>query len=106
MEDLRKHLVIRIQAVQSDLYTVRTPPAHTLDSIVTNVSELESASRGCLGCHHIPEVNNRINEVQRQIAAYQNALSHYITAAANAEQMYELKSEAASIGNTLIISTE
>jgi len=106
IEDLRKHLVIRIQAVQSDLYTVRTPLAHTLDSIVTNVSELESASRGCLGCHHIPEVNNRINEVQRQIAAYQNALSYYITAAANAEQMYELKSEAASIGNTLIISTE
>lgn len=36
IEDLRKHLVIRIRAVQSDLYTVRTPLAHTLDSIVTN----------------------------------------------------------------------
>ena len=106
IEDLRKHLVIRIQAVQSDLYTVRTPLAHTLDSIVTNVSELDSASRGCLGCHHIPEVSDRINGLQRHIEFYQNALSYYITAASNAKHVEELKNEAASIGNKLIISTE
>jgi signal transduction histidine kinase/CheY-like chemotaxis protein len=106
IEDLRKHLVIRIQAVQSDLYTVRTPLAHTLDSIVTNVSELDSASRGCLGCHHIPEVSDRINGLQQHIELYQNALSYYITAAANARQVEGLKNEAAAIGNKLIISTE
>ncbi|NTV12635.1 MAG: EAL domain-containing protein [Desulfobulbaceae bacterium] len=106
IEDLRQHLIISIQTVQSDLYTVHTQLGQKADAIVENVSKLETAARQCTGCHHTPEVAADLQELQGQIGAYQDALSYYITASANRDRIEKLQLEAAAIGNQVLSRTE
>jgi signal transduction histidine kinase len=106
VELLREGLVINLQTVQSDLYTVHTPLGQNLDSIVKNVEKLDNAARGCSSCHHRPELSSRIGAVQNLIGEYKNALSYYITASANMERIDKIKMDAATIGNTLLGLTQ
>jgi len=106
IESFRHHLIMSIQTVQSDLYTVHTTAGRKLDAIVENVSKLEQTARKCSSCHHTPEIAGRIEEVQSLVGDYQNALSYYITASANQQQIDKLKFEAAGIGNQLLVKTE
>jgi len=105
IEDLRKHLIISIQTVQSDLYTVRTTLGRTEDTIVDNVSALNAAAGACSSCHHSAEVNRSILDIQDLIGEYQEALSYYITASANRQRIEQLKTDAAGIGNRLLETT-
>ncbi len=106
IEDLRQHLILSIQTVQSELYTVGTPLGHKLDMITDNVSLLEETAAKCTGCHHEPEIDKKLRENQKYIQDYQEALSYYITASANKESIDRLKLAAAGIGNTLLAATE
>ncbi len=103
---LREGLVINIETVQSDLYTVHTPLGRHLDSIVNHVERLDAAADGCSSCHHNPELTKRIGEVQSLIGDYKNALSYYITASANAARVDKLKTDAAETGNRLLGLTQ
>jgi diguanylate cyclase (GGDEF)-like protein/PAS domain S-box-containing protein len=106
IETLRQQLLRSIQTVQSDLYTVNTDLGHKLDFIIENVANLEQAARNCTSCHHTPEVLQQIEGIQSIIEDYEESLSFYITASANAEQINSNKLEAARIGNQLLIKTE
>lgn len=106
IEDLRKHLIISIQTVQSDLYTVHTMLGRKVDSIVDNVSTLDAVAGQCSGCHHEPGIARDIDEIQELVHAYQDSLSHYITAAANRRRIEKLKFDAAAIGNDILRKTE
>jgi len=106
IEDLRQHLVISIQTVQSDLYTVHTKMGQKADTIVENVSKLENAAHHCADCHHQPEVAADIQKVQDLIAAYESGLSYYITASANRERIDKLQLDTAAIGNQILSRTE
>ena len=106
IEDFRLRLIISIQTVQSDLYTVHTALGHKLDLIIENVANLEQSVRKCTTCHHTPEIARQIEGVQSLIGDYQNSLSYYITASANAGQINKMKLDAAAIGNKLLVKTE
>jgi PAS domain-containing protein len=106
IEDLRQNLVKNIQTSQTDLYTVRTPLGQSLDSIIKNVSQLKQSAQKCISCHHGPALFKQLKEVQTLIYDYEKALSYYITGSANTERMDNLKSEAAAIGNKLLIESE
>jgi hypothetical protein len=80
IENLKRSLVNNVQTVQSDLYSVRTPLAHKLDSIINNVSQLEDAANNCSSCHHSPLIAKKIKVIQEHIQDYQDELSRYITA--------------------------
>jgi HAMP domain-containing protein len=101
VEHLRRSLLIHLQSVQSNLYTVHTPLAEDLDLIVENVLHLENAAKVCSSCHHPPQLNNRILKVQSQIEDYINHLSLYITSRANEERIKKLKVESAEKGNKI-----
>ena len=105
IEDLRQNLVMSIQTVQSDLYTVRTSLGSKLDSIVKNVAELDKNAEHCTSCHHEPEVAKELNEMQMLIHEYQDALSQYITVSANSDRVDNLKLNAAAIGNKALMNT-
>ncbi|MEW6107815.1 MAG: methyl-accepting chemotaxis protein [Nitrospirota bacterium] len=100
------HLVVSIQTVQSDLYTVRTSLSQSLDKIVNNVSALEKNSENCTTCHHKPEVYKDLENLHSLIQNYQRALSYYITASANIERIDGLKLNAAAMGDKLLGKTE
>ena len=106
IEGLRQGLIMSIQTVQSDLYTVGTPLAQKIDKITDNVSLLEERAARCTGCHHEAEVERKLQEIQKYIGDYQQALSYYITASANRESIDRMKLNAAEIGNTILARTE
>lgn len=106
IEHLRQDLVISIQSVQTDLYTVATPHGKELDSIINSVIKLRDAVNGCTSCHHTSEVSRLLVELQKQTEKYENALSYYITASADVQRIEKLKFEAAAIGNKLLVQSE
>ena len=87
IELLRDGLLINLQTVQTDLYTVHTPLGQNLDRIVINVDNLDKAAAACSSCHHNPELTKRIQEIQADIKDYESDLSFYITASADADRM-------------------
>ncbi len=56
IQDFRTDLVISIQTAQADLYTLRTPLAQDLESIVTHGARLEETAARCSSCHHTRQV--------------------------------------------------
>ena len=106
VENLRRNLVISIQAVQSDLYTVHTPLGRNLDVIVENVSTLDESAAKCSSCHHKPSIQDQLQKTLSLIHDYKEALSYYITASANQERIEHIKSDAAKIGEQLLRQTE
>lgn len=106
IEGLRHQLIISIQEVQSDLHNINSSTDRDLDKIVDDFAKLELGAQGCSSCHHTPDITRQIMDVQGLVKQYQNALSYYITASANDEQIRELKFEAAGIGNNLLVKTE
>jgi len=106
VEQLRRSLIIKMQNVQADLYTVDTDFAADFDYIINEAADLNNTARMCSSCHHSPELTNRINKVQSLIIDYEVALSYYLTASANAKMIRKLKSDAAAIGKKLIKLTE
>ncbi len=105
IEEMRQHLIIAIQAAQSDLYTVNTSLAQTADVIVDNIAGLEEAAHKCSGCHHEASIAARIHGIQSGIEDYQAALSYYMTASANSARIAKLRADAAVIGNELLATT-
>ena len=106
VEGLRRNLVIRVQAALADLYTTHTPMARTLDGIVADVEDLESAADECTACHHRPEIAADLAETQDLIDDYKIALSHYLTASANRERIDAIELEAVAVGNQILEHTE
>lgn len=106
IEDLRQHLIISIQTVQSDLYTVKTMLGKNVDAIADNVSTLEASASECANCHHEPAIARDLHEIEALIIAYQDALSYYITASANKQRIAKLKLDASEIGNDILKKTE
>jgi diguanylate cyclase (GGDEF)-like protein len=106
IEEMRQHLVVAIQAAQSDLYTVNTVLGDEVDVISENIAELEATAERCTTCHHDPVVNARIDRVRGLVGEYQTALSYYITASANRERIAALKLDAAKIAAVLLDTTE
>jgi len=106
IENQRGHLIMAVQTVQSELYTVGTSLAHKTDVITESAEKMDEAAGRCTGCHHVPNVENLLLQLQSQIKDYQGALSRFITASANREEIDHMKFEAASIGNSLLKMSE
>lgn len=106
VEELRRMLLINLQTVQSDLYTIKTPFETDLNVIVENEAKLEETASKCTLCHHPPNLHKRILKVQSLIKNYETAISYYITSSANPVRMKRLKSNAVKIGVKLLNLTE
>ncbi len=108
IEDFRKDLIISIQTVQAELYTIGTVLAPDLNVMTDNVLRLQNAANACSRCHNIhpADVITRIGLMQTDIRQYQEALSNYLTASANKKRILKLKLDAAEIGNRLLSRTE
>jgi len=106
IEKLRQDLIVSIQAVQSELYTVGTLLGNKVDTVTESVTRLEETANKCTGCHHAPEIEKKLKQTQSYIHDYEDALSYYITAAANRENIDRMKLDAAAIGNDLLKITE
>src|SRR5512133_1102098 len=104
--ELRQHLVTTTQAAQSELYKVNTPLGESMDVITDNVLLLEEAAARCETCHHDAAVAAEIRLTRSLVTEYQQALSYYITASADAARIAKLRADAAAVSATLLAETE
>ena len=102
VEQHRRTLLIKLQSVQANLFTVNTSFSQNLDIIVENMESLEKTSGNCSSCHHPGHLNDRILKIQSLIRDYEYHLSYYITMSANEKRMQELKRESALIGDNIL----
>lgn len=102
VELIRQDLVINVQTVQSNLYTIGTSFGKELDIIVDNVLTLGARSQTCNNCHHEPLVANEILDLQELTEQYKEALSYFITSTADTERIKRLQTFAANIGERII----
>ncbi len=105
VEIIRQDLVINVQNVHSNLFTMRTRFGRELNEIVNNVNSLDEAVNKCSGCHHNPSMTKSIKDVQTYVEQYKSALSAYITTRANKARIDRLKKEAVTIGDMILERT-
>jgi methyl-accepting chemotaxis protein len=105
VEQLRRSLIINIQTVQYNLYTVRDPNKMDLDEIVANVINLEERIKECSSCHHVPRLSNRIIQLQSKIVSYSDIMSYYITAT-SLEKINQKQKEAIELGEQIVYEAE
>ncbi len=102
VEVIRQELVINVQTVQSNLYTIGTSFNKDLDIIVDNVLTLGERAQTCSNCHHEPEMANEISQLQELTGQYNEALSYFITSTADTQRIKRLQTFAADIGDRII----
>ncbi|MFC1843257.1 ATP-binding protein [Thermodesulfobacteriota bacterium] len=102
VEVIRQELVINVQTVQSNLYTIGTSFNKDLDIIVDNVLKLSDRAGTCSDCHHEPGMANEISQLQELTGQYSEALSYFITSTADTQRIKRLQIFAADIGDRII----
>ena len=102
VEVIRQDLVINVQTVQSNLYTIGTSFGKELDIIVDNVLKLRDRAQTCSDCHHEEKMAREISNLQKLTEQYKDALSYFITSTADAERIKRLQTFAADIGDNII----
>ncbi|KPK30887.1 MAG: hypothetical protein AMK70_13225, partial [Nitrospira bacterium SG8_35_1] len=95
VEVIRQDLVINVQTVQSNLYTIGTSFGKELDIIVDNVLTLRDRAQTCTDCHHDSRVENEILQLQELTEQYKEALSYFITSTADSQRVNRLQAFAA-----------
>ncbi|NJD56717.1 MAG: HAMP domain-containing protein [Nitrospirae bacterium] len=106
IEIIRQNFVINIQTVQSNLFATGTIFGKELDTIVENVSAMDTSVKGCLGCHHDKEMTDRLIKVNDMVEQYKEAISYLVTSTANEQRIERLKMVAVSIGDSLLMRTQ
>ncbi len=102
VEILREHLLIRIKKVESDLNLKGTRYARGVDTIVTDVRNMEGAVEVCFDCHHSQAVTEKLVDLRQRISRYKDALSTVLTLRANAARLITEEDAAFRTGEELI----
>ena len=102
VEIIRQDLVLNVQTVQSNLYTIGTTFGKELDIIVDNVLKLRDRAQTCTDCHHESQIENEIIQLQELTEQYKDALSYFITSTADTQRINRLQTFAADIGDRII----
>ncbi len=106
VEQLRRSLLINVQTTQNHLHTINTQYAKNLDIIVTSGLDLLKTAKECSSCHHPPQLNSRIINIQNFVKDYQEELSFFITARADTEKILHHKTSASELGEKILYEVE
>lgn len=102
VEILREHLLIQIRRVQSNLYLKNTLNAMTIDTVITDVRNMEDLVETCFHCHHSETNLERLKSLRLEIGKYRNSLSRVMTIRANISRLETEEENAFRIGEHLI----
>ena len=102
VEEKRRSLIIDVQTVQSNVYTIGTPFAENLDTMTNNMMKIEKAADQCTMCHHSPQLLKGITNIQSLIKDYKEGLSSFILTEGSENSMKSKKTNVIGIGNKII----
>lgn len=93
VEHQRKNLLSQLKTVQADLLLKDSPHARDINIFVEHVEEMEKAAQVCIGCHHVEEVQNKLDTLQLDIAQYLKKLSRVYTLRSLTSNDHRLQTE-------------
>lgn len=102
VEILREHLLLQIKRVQSDLNLWGTPRSRSIETVVTNIRQLDKVSATCYDCHHSPGVQVRLNNLTEGVEKYKKAYSRSLTTRGNRQRVDNEVDEAFHIAEKLL----
>ena len=102
VEIMREHLLLQIKQVQTDLNLYDTPNARSVDTIVTNVRQMDLVAASCFGCHHSPVVMTRLKDLNKQIENFKDAFSRSLTIRSDRERVEKEVNTAFHISEKLL----
>lgn len=101
VEILREQLLIKIKKVQSDLILANTRYHRSINTVISNVRDLENSTFTCYDCHHDKYVLKRFENLNKEIGEYKNSLSRFLTIRANRKMLMAERDNAFRIGERL-----
>ena len=102
IEILRGNLLIHARKIQAALAISKTRSDGTLDSLVETIGQLDNKATKCLECHHNEAITQALNNLQKKVYAYEEALSRLFIARSKAAQTTEETKKALEEGDELI----
>jgi signal transduction histidine kinase len=102
VEILREHLLIHIKRVQGDLNLQSTRFARSVDTMISNVKNMENMAVTCFACHHSVDVQTKLVDLRNELDKYKDALSRVLTIRANDRRLAIEEDIAFRIGEDLI----
>jgi two-component system sensor histidine kinase AtoS len=75
IENLREHLLLNINKVEIDLYSQKTVHPESRLAVENDLGDLEKSIHGCYSCHHVPIVQERLDDLNQQIEQYKSTVS-------------------------------
>jgi signal transduction histidine kinase len=103
VEILRERLLINIRKAQSDLNLKNTRYARSMDTVVSDVLNMEESLNGCFQCHHTKAVTQRLIDLKTSTENYIDLISDAMTIRANEERLAKAEDKAFSAGEKLLI---
>ena len=102
IEDIRQELSFSLLKIQS--YTFSSPAffSKQLDAIIDNADLVNDTVSRCHQCHHVPDVEKELNEVEAMIQEYQEQLSFLITTANEGEKRRAHQFKVLGQSNTIL----
>lgn len=104
VEIMRRNFLDRSNRVQLDFYLINTQYARGINSIVSDVREMQAFADKCFGCHHPQNVEDKLHAIRNDIEAYKGKLSKVLTMRANLSRSRAEEREAYVQGEQLIAS--
>ena len=104
VELVRRNLLEKLNRVQFDFYLIGSRYSRSIDSIVSDVQEMQGFADQCVGCHHSPQMMEKLNVIRSDIEAYKSNLSRVLTMRANLLRVRDEEQRAYQQGERLIAS--
>lgn len=102
VEILREHLLIQIKRVQSDLSLKNTRYARNIDTVVTNVRNMEKVVNVCFDCHHSEDLMKKLIGLKNHVEEYRDSIDRALTIRANVRRLEAEEDNAFRKGEHLI----
>lgn len=102
VEIRREQLLTNSRRLQSDLAFANSRFAREMNTVISNVLQLDNQISECLTCHHSDSIVEKINGLKNQFQNYKNFLSRVLTIRSNTNRLEAEENKAFIEGHELI----
>jgi signal transduction histidine kinase len=107
IEDIRQELGFSIQRIQTYTYASATDFSKNLDEIIDHASVIDKTLERCHDCHHVPTVQQELEDTESLISEYQEKLSYLITfVSSRGERRQEKQDEISFLGDIILTKVQ
>jgi diguanylate cyclase (GGDEF)-like protein/PAS domain S-box-containing protein len=101
IEQMRRSLISDLQTVQNNLYSVNNFISNA-NSISANLVNLNEDAQQCTSCHHAPELEKRIKNLQTMVSDYESNIHDFMSTSLHEETFQQSKKDIISFGDQIL----